>query len=636
MHNPEVAIKRWLGAIAFALTIPVVAQAADIDDVLKNQAQRIKVINSVKPSVVAIFPRGGKGGGSGVLISPDGYALTNWHVVSSSNGTMKCGLPDGVLYDAVLVGWDKIGDVALIKLLHPNGNLILPNGNLYVQDAKTKKFKETPQDPKEKFLFPYAKLGDSDAVREGDWSLAMGNPFLLATDFTPTVTFGMISGVHRYQPPSGIFLEYTDCIQIDTSINPGNSGGPLFDMKGELIGINGRGSFDKRRRINSGVGYAISINQIKNFMGHLKAGMDADHATLGAAFRTATSGDGTARIMVDSILPDSDAADKGLDLDDELVSFNGRVITSTNQYNNVLKIVPRGWKVPVGFRHNGLRKQELIRLAGAQRRVIGGQPKPKPKPRPKRGTPSRPSPAKKYLITKGDPSYVLNKFFNKFQQDQVLKDFKKHGSFAKFQGPWTIDAQISLGRLKSKDKFRLEITEDRKKEPYVTLKVGAFPYSLKPEASLPALDYRKPDGSGGFLAAMYLYRRFLTKGLEGFKGSPLHMGYEPIYPPTPDAKAPTDWKKRQVLAETVKMRHGQFRVKWYFGLGGEEKGKLLAMEMYPDPAQDIEDVPPAEVYFSDYRPGPGGGLLPYRIQVRYRGGFYGTVNVTQFDLKTAG
>ena len=96
----------------------------------------------------------------------------------------------------------------------------------------------------------------------------------MATDFTPSVSYGLISGVNRYQYPSGGFLEYTDCIQFDTTINPGNSGGPLFNMKGELIGINGRGSFaqDKRFRINCGVGYAISINQIKNFLGHLRAG----------------------------------------------------------------------------------------------------------------------------------------------------------------------------------------------------------------------------------------------------------------------------------------------------------------------------------------------------------------------------
>ena len=123
-------------------------------------------------------------------------------------------------------------------------------------------------------------------MQAGDWSLAMGNPFLLATDFTPTVTFGLVSGVHRYQYPAGTLLEYTDCIQIDTSINPGNSGGPLFNMKGELIGINGRGSFEKRGRVNSGVGYAISINQIKNFLAQLKAGMDTDHASLGALVET--------------------------------------------------------------------------------------------------------------------------------------------------------------------------------------------------------------------------------------------------------------------------------------------------------------------------------------------------------------
>src|SRR4029077_12415455 len=103
-----------------------------------------------------------------------------------------------------------------------------------------------------------------------------------ATDFHPTVGYGIISGVHRYQYPAGTLLEYADCIQADAAINPGNSGGPLFDAKGRLIGINGRGSFEKRGRVNVGVGYAISINQIRYFLGHLKAGRLVDHATLGA------------------------------------------------------------------------------------------------------------------------------------------------------------------------------------------------------------------------------------------------------------------------------------------------------------------------------------------------------------------
>ncbi len=227
--------------------------------VLEAQAKRIAVIDKARPSVVAIFAHGGQGGGSGVLISKDGYALTNFHVVQGSGPVMQCGLPDGVLYDAVLVGLDKVGDVALIKLL-----------------------------PQKEQDFPAAVMGDSDKVKAGDWSLAMGNPFLLATDFTPTVTYGLISGVHRYQYPESSkgLLEYADCIQVDTSINPGNSGGPLFNMDGALIGINGRISLEKRGRVNSGVGYAISINQIKNFLGHLRAGLDTDHASLGGGPRS--------------------------------------------------------------------------------------------------------------------------------------------------------------------------------------------------------------------------------------------------------------------------------------------------------------------------------------------------------------
>ena len=148
-----------------------------------------------------MFAAGGQGGGSGVVISADGYALTNFHVAQPCGNAMKCGLADGRVYDAVIVGLDPTGDVALIKLLGRDD-------------------------------FPHAELGDSDQLRAGDWVFAMGNPFLLATDFQPTVTYGIVSATHRYQYPAGTLLEYTDCIQTDASINPGNSGGPLFDMRG--------------------------------------------------------------------------------------------------------------------------------------------------------------------------------------------------------------------------------------------------------------------------------------------------------------------------------------------------------------------------------------------------------------------
>ena len=227
--------------------------------VVDAEAQRVAAIEKAEGLRAGDFRPGGQGGGSGVVISPDGYALTNFHVVAGCGKAMQCGMADGKLYDAVIVGIDPTGDVAVIKLF---GRDDFPRGRNWA---------------------------DSDAVRPGDWVFAMGNPFLLATDLQPTVTYGIVSGVHRYQPPSGTFLEYADCIQTDASINPGNSGGPLFDAQGRLIGINGRGSFQKRGRVNVGVGYAISINQIKRFLGALRGGRIVDHATLGVQVLATTT-----------------------------------------------------------------------------------------------------------------------------------------------------------------------------------------------------------------------------------------------------------------------------------------------------------------------------------------------------------
>ena len=185
--------------------------------VLEREAARVETLRRITPSIVCVMDPKGQGGGSGVLISADGYAISNYHVTSGSGSFMKCGLSDGKLYDAVIVGIDPTGDIALIQL-----------------QGRTD--------------FSFAIPGDSDQVQVGQEVLALGNPFLLASDFTPTVTYGIVSGVHRYQYPANTFLEYTDCIQIDASINPGNSGGPLFDIEGRWIGINGRASFRKTRR----------------------------------------------------------------------------------------------------------------------------------------------------------------------------------------------------------------------------------------------------------------------------------------------------------------------------------------------------------------------------------------------------
>jgi len=292
-----------------------------------KQRQRITTIERIAPSVVCVMPPGGQGGGSGVLISADGYAISNYHVTSGSGNFMKCGLNDGNIYDAVIVGIDPTGDVALIKLLGRDD-------------------------------FPFCTPGNSDLVKAGDEVLALGNPFLLASDFSPTVTYCIGSGVHRYQYPANTFLEYTDCIQIDASINPGNSGGPLFDINGLWIGINGRASFEKRGRINSGAAYAISVRQVLLFVDQLKSGRIVDHGR--TDFTVITSADG--RVEFQEVSQISEAWRRGVRPGDELISFAGRSLQSANDLKNILGIFPAETRVPITFRNRDAVQEKFVRL----------------------------------------------------------------------------------------------------------------------------------------------------------------------------------------------------------------------------------------------------------------------------------
>lgn len=577
---------------ALVLTAGIVgAQPAAV---LKQESDRVGVIEKVKPTVVAVFARGGQGGGTGVLISDDGFALTNFHVVQPTGPTMQCGLADGVLYDGVLVGWDKVGDVALIKLL--------------------------PKKAGDKF--PFAQMGNSDLVKQGDWSIAMGNPFLLATDFTPTVTFGLVSGVNRYQPPAGVILEYTDCIQIDTSINPGNSGGPLFNMKGEIIGINGRGSFDKRGRINSGVGYAISINQIKNFMGHLHAGLDADHASLGALIRTEAEGNGIGATRVTTILEESDAFRRGLYTEDEIRSFAGRQITSDNHYKNVVGLFPRGWRVPLEYKRGDTRKEILVRLMGVQKKELPDGPMPLPKDDPKQPKivvpkgPQGPG-AKLYEAKAG----YANFYFNREEKDRLVKAFQKNGDFSAAKGVWTIEGKVSLLKNNAQSAFTLDI-EDKGKGK-VNLKLGAFPEEITP-LSDSAADLRRPQQSGGFMAAMYVWRLLMALGDKGFPSDCTHGGMEPFYPPPADNASVKNWNDQRVLAEVLNTSAGTFKAKWFFS---KSDAKLLGFEL----RQGDLNEDPCEVYLSDYK-AVDGRQLPHRIQVYYRDVHYGTFTVSSYKL----
>lgn len=331
----------------------VAAETGPLDPVLEAaERQRIDAIGRAMPATVSVFVPGGGGGGSGVLISPDGFALTNFHVSSPAGAHMRCGLSDGKIYDAVIVGIDPVGDLALIKLLGRDD-------------------------------FPVARFADSGRAQVGDWCMAIGNPFLLATNLQPSVSFGILSGVGRYQYPSGTLLEYGDCLQTDAAINPGNSGGPLFDVNGDLLGIIGRASFEKRGRVNVGVGYAISIRQAENFLGYLHSGRVVDHATLGA---TVTS-DPERGVVVSNILESSDAYRRGLRYGTEILEIDGRPVETANEVQNVLATLPSDWRVKLTYRRDGATVDTLVRLAGVHRRdeLLKKMAAALPPPPPRRG-----------------------------------------------------------------------------------------------------------------------------------------------------------------------------------------------------------------------------------------------------------
>lgn len=334
------ALEPWAGIVYSQELTP-----EELKIVREAEKDRTRAVEKAMPSVVAVYGNDRAGGGSGVLIDPSGLALTNHHVIVGAGVEGWGGLADGKLYRWKLIGTDPGGDVALIQLKNPAKN--------------------PPP-------FPYSHLGDSDTVRVGDWALAMGNPFTLTEDQKPTVTLGIVSGVQRYQEGAGENqLVYGNCIQVDSSINPGNSGGPLFNMNAEVIGINGRGSFQDRGRVNVGLGYAISSNQIKNFIPDLLATKLVEHGTLDANFD-----DRDGKVVCSQINRDAPAAKAGLELGDELISFEGVPIDNANQYTNLICTYPEDWPTKLTIRKSGGQKELTINVR------MYGLPYAKPSERP--------------------------------------------------------------------------------------------------------------------------------------------------------------------------------------------------------------------------------------------------------------
>ena len=179
-----------------------------------------------------------QGLGSGYIISPDGYVLTNDHVAGNAK-EITVTMTDGKTYSAKLIGTDQVSDVALLKI----------EGN----------------------DFPYLKLGNSDDVIIGEWVIALGNPFgLFQMNDKPTVTVGVVSNadVNLRAGQEGEERIYRGMIQTDAAINSGNSGGPLLNTLGEVIGMNS--VIWTPNQGNIGLGFAIPVNRVKRIVAELK------------------------------------------------------------------------------------------------------------------------------------------------------------------------------------------------------------------------------------------------------------------------------------------------------------------------------------------------------------------------------
>jgi len=345
----------------------------------QEEARRVSLVKRVSRTVIAIFPAAPadpkarsspQGSGSGVIIDARGHALTNYHVVREAK-RVNVGLSDGSVHSARVKGRDPTGDIAVIQL--------------------------------EGGPFPHALLGDSDRLEPGEWVLAMGNPFGLATDFKPTVTQGVISGLHRFLPGNlGGDLVYTDSIQVDAPINPGNSGGPLFNDRGELVGINGRVSArPSRGRVNTGVGFAIPINQIKGFLPDLIKGQRVHHAVLGVELS-----EGKENVEITRVVSGTAAQKAGLKVGDIVRRFQGREIRSEMELINRIGVLPAGSPVRVAIERD--KRTYDIQVVLGRRPTSGetasGKPVP-PVPDPGTVTPTdRPTPdqiARKFVEAVG-------------------------------------------------------------------------------------------------------------------------------------------------------------------------------------------------------------------------------------------
>lgn len=235
--------------------------------------------------------------GSGVLLSADGELVTNWHVVNRAL-EVRCLLNDGRAYTADIVGQDKDTDLALVRLRLPAGETV-----------------------------PFARLGDSARLQEGDFVMALGAPWGL----NRSVSFGIVACARRYLPEGS---EYSSWIQTDASISPGNSGGPLVDTEGRVIGINARGSLQ-----GGDMGFAIPAETVAIVLPRLRDGGDAGWAWTGLQlqplrdFQRNITFEGTEGVVVVGTDDNSPAREAGFLARDRLLAIDGEPVTALMEEN---------------------------------------------------------------------------------------------------------------------------------------------------------------------------------------------------------------------------------------------------------------------------------------------------------------
>ncbi|MEH1027339.1 trypsin-like peptidase domain-containing protein [Micromonospora profundi] len=300
-----------------------------------NSADLPKIAAAVQDSVVSIATNSGEG--SGVVLSADGYVLTNNHVVASATGdSVQVVFADGKNAQAKIVGTDPKTDLAVVKA----------SG---VSDLKP------------------ATFGDSDAMQVGDQVLALGSPLGLQG----SVTAGIVSARDRTiragdnnqpQDPnqqSQGASSISGLLQTDAPINPGNSGGALVNTRGEVIGVNTAIATSGQSTGNIGVGFAIPSNKAKDVAGKLQRGEKVSHPSLGVGVNQAEGGGA----LIASVTPGSPAEKAGLQRGDVVTRFGDKPVNDSDDLVGAVQAGKVGDRVEVQFKRNGTEKSATVTLA---------------------------------------------------------------------------------------------------------------------------------------------------------------------------------------------------------------------------------------------------------------------------------